>query len=102
MKKFISLPVNGYSLGERKSLLEKAIKEIESAGHIAVCPQREERLTRVADKTGGDLGSHITTLLKCDAIYLLPRWYESRVCCSEKQVAENYDKKILFTIPEKR
>lgn len=92
MKIYISLRLDGMSDNERELMLLRAITEVEASGHKAVYPQSENV---------EDLGEHIGLMLQCDAIYLLPKWYESRVCCSEKQVAENYDKKILFTIPEK-
>ena len=93
MKIYISLRPNGISYNERELMLLRAITEVESAGHKAVYPQSENAVQ--------DLAERISMMLQCDAIYLLPKWYESRVCCSEKQVAENYNKKILFTIPEK-
>ena len=93
MKIYISLRPNGMSNNERELMLLRTITEVEASGHKAVYPH---------DNAVGDLGRRISMMLQCDAIYLLPKWYESRVCCSEKQVAENYHKKILFTIPEKR
>ena len=92
MKIYISLRPNGMSNNERELMLLRAITEVESAGHKAVYPH---------ENAVQDLAERISMMLQCDAIYLLPKWYESRVCCSEKQVAENYHKKILFTIPEK-
>lgn len=74
-------------------MLLRAITEVEASGHKAVY---------LHENAVQDLAERISMMLQCDAIYLLPKWYESRVCCSEKQVAENYNKKILFTIPEKR
>lgn len=94
MKIYISIRATGISYNEREMMLLRAITEVEASGHKAVYPQ--------SDNAVGDLGERIGMMLQCDAIYLLPKWYESRVCCSEKQVAENYNKKILFTIPEKR
>ena len=92
MKIYISLRPNVMSNNERELMLLRAITEVESAGHKAVYPH---------ENAVQDLAKRISMMLQCDAIYLLPKWYESRVCCSEKQVAENYNKKILFTIPEK-
>ena len=92
MKIYISLRPNGMSNNERELMLLRAITEVESAGHKAVY---------LHENAVQDLAKRISMMLQCDAIYLLPKWYESRVCCSEKQVAENYNKKILFTIPEK-
>lgn len=93
MKIYISLRPNGMSNNERELMLLRAITEVDASGHKAVYPQSNNAVH--------DLGERISLMLQCDAIYLLPKWYESRVCCSEKQVAENYNKKILFTIPEK-
>lgn len=92
MKIYISLRPNGMSNNERELMLLRAITEVEASGYKAVYPH---------ENAVHDLGERISMMLQCDAIYLLPKWYESRVCCSEKQVAENYNKKILFTIPEK-
>ena len=93
MKIYISLRHNGMTNNERELMLLRAITEVEASGHKAVYPQSNNAVQ--------DLAERISMMLQCDAIYLLPKWYESRVCCSEKQVAENYNKKILFTIPEK-
>lgn len=93
MKIYISVRATGISCDEREAMLLRAITEVESAGHKAIYPQSGKVF---------DVGKRVSMMLEAQAIYLLPKWYEDRVCCSEKQVAENYDKKILFTIPEKR
>ena len=92
MKIYISLRPNGMNNNERELMLLRAITEVEASGYKAVYPH---------ENAVHDLAERISMMLQCDAIYLLPKWYESRVCCSEKQVAENYNKKILLTIPEK-
>ena len=93
MKIYISMPTSEVAPEARRQMLLRAITEVEASGHKAVYP---------SSRNAYDIGERINLMLKSDAIYLLPKWYENRVCCSEKQVAENYNKKILFTIPEKR
>ena len=94
MKRYIRMRATVVRYNEREMMLLRAITEVEASGHKAVYPQSNNAVQ--------DLAERISMMLQCDAIYLLPKWYENRVCCSEKQVAENYNKKILFTIPEKR
>lgn len=84
MKIYISVRTDGMNYNERELMLLRAITEVEASGHKAVYPQSEKAME--------DLGERIGMMLQCDAIYLLPKWYESRVCCIRILLRNRYNR----------
>ena len=95
MKKiYISLPITGHDLEERKAYAEKAaeqarkqvlvmypaVKEVETVTPFDVCPQ--------TDLTYADyIGRDITALCKCDMIGFCEGWIFSKGCRIERVVS---------------
>ena len=105
MKIYISGPISGYDLEERKQAFENARKEI-----LDFCERWDEKSggrTEVevfspphAYKEGMTYAQimryDIEQLLKCDLIVFLNGWQDSRGCKAEREVAKVCGIKILF------
>ena len=105
MKIYISGPISGYDLEERKQAFENARKEIldfcerwdeKSGGHTEVevfsPPHAYEKGMTYEEIMRYD----IEQLLKCDLIVFLTGWQDSRGCKAEREVAKVCGIKILF------
>lgn len=93
-KLYISLPITGYDLTERKEYAEKMKEkltpiflEYELVTPFEVCPNSEEPYPRL-------MGRCIEALLECDAAYFCPGWEKSKGCLAEFEVARIYGKGI--------
>lgn len=105
MKIYLSGPITGYDLEERKQAFENARKEI-----LDFCERRDEKSgghTEVevfspphAYKEGMTyeeiMRYDIEQLLKCDLIVFLNGWQDSRGCKAEREVAKVCGIKILL------
>lgn len=87
-KVYISLPITGYDLGERKQIAETIKAKFIEQGYEAITPFdvcTEERKTYAYY-----IGKDIEALLGCNYIYLAGDWKYSKGCCAEKCVADIY------------
>lgn len=93
MRIYVSLPITGYDLEERKERASELKRRLEREGHEAVTPFDLEW------EEGKDyahyMGRDIEELLRCDAVYFDRGWEKSKGCCLEYWAADIY-KKILL------
>lgn len=95
MKVYISLPISGYDIEERKAVANAAkqwLSEMETTGEV-ITP------FEVCDTPGLEyahcMGRDIEALLGCDLAVFLPGWRDSRGCCLEHHAAEIYNLAIM-------
>lgn len=86
-KVYISGPIAGYDIEERKLAFLKVQHELESLGYQAVNPFNNG----VADEEHWrvHMRADIRMLVDCDAIYLMPAWELSAGCKLELDVASS-------------
>ena len=88
MKAYISLPITGYDIEERKAVAEAARQFMKEAGAEAVTP------FDICDDPDLSyahcMGRDIETLLGCKLAVFLPDWHSSRGCRLEHNAAEIY------------
>ena len=98
MKKYyVSLPISGYDLTERKlcaicaekQIVERYPKPLQVITPFDVCPEPDKPYSYY-------MGKDIEALLECDAIYLCEGWQDSKGCMAEFAVAKIYDKEIIM------
>lgn len=93
MRIYVSLPITGYDLEERKARALVLKKRLERDGHEAVTPFDLDW------EEGKDyahyMGRDIEELLRCDAVYFDSGWEKSKGCWLEYWAAKIY-KKILL------
>ena len=105
MKIYISGPITGYNLDERRQTFDKARKEVEGWAErmnkfnhlhtqieIFSPPHAYEKGMTYEEIMRYD----IEQLLKCDLIVFLHGWQDSRGCKAEREVAKVCGIKILF------
>ena len=94
---YVSLPISGYDLDERKSEAERiksklnfcGLSIIEVVTPFDVCPEADKPYSYY-------MGKDIEALLECDAIYMCEGWQNSKGCMAEFEVARIYGKEIIF------
>ena len=98
MKKYyVSLPISGYDLDERKlcaiytekQIVNRFPKPLQVITPFIVCPDSDRPYSYY-------MGKDIEALLECDAIFLCEGWQNSKGCMAEFEVARIYNKQILF------
>lgn len=96
MKIYVSLPITGYHLAERK-LHAKTIKD-----YLLTQYKRSEVVTPfdICDEESRPysyyMGKDLETLLECDAVCFCSGWQSSQGCSLEYEAAKIYDKKMYF------
>lgn len=105
MKIYLSGPISGYDLEERKQAFENARKEIldfcerwdeKSGGHTEVEVFSPPHAYKEGMTYEEIMRYDIEQLLKCDLIVFLNGWQDSRGCKAEREVAKVCSIKILF------
>lgn len=97
MKIYISLPISGHDLRQVRQRADEAKAWVRRKGHDCITP---------FDVCPGPLpyaeamGRDIAALLKCDGIFLLAGWSDSRGCQLEWEAAKVYNKHIFHHITE--
>ena len=94
---YVSLPISGYDLDERKlcaicaekQIVERYSKPLQVITPFVVCPESDKPYSYY-------MGKDIEALLECDAIYLCDGWQNSKGCMAEFEVARIYGKEIIF------
>lgn len=82
---YLSLPISGCDLDERRATAERKKKELEGFGYEVVNPL--ENGLSVDAGTHAHMRRDIEMLLGCDAIYLMERFTHSAGCMTEFHVA---------------
>ena len=105
MKIYISGPITGYDLDERRQTFDKARKEIEkwvkrrnklSHSHTEVAIFSPPHAYKEGMTYAQIMRYDIEQLLTCDLIVFLTGWQDSRGCKAEREVAKVCGIKILF------
>lgn len=106
MKIYVSLPITGYSLSERKKRAKIIKEKIQKLGHEAVTPfdmcDDPSDHTDMSDKEfyAYCMGHCITGLLKCDAVYYDDNWHQSKGCRAESSIAQIYSIPCFYLISD--
>ena len=90
MKIYISGPISGYNIDERKAAFGKVQEHLFNKGYEPVNPFISEGKS-YSDYMRADL----KLLLDCDAIFLMNGWNHSKGCIAERNEAEICGMKII-------
>lgn len=93
MNIYISGPISGAPIDQRRREFEAAERQIEAAGHTPVSPLRNGLPPHSTYEQ--HLVADFAMLLGCDAILLLYGWRGSRGCRIEHSIASNMGKTIF-------
>ena len=98
MKKkiYISGPISGYELGERKEAFAKVKKLLELKGYEVVNPL--ENGLPPSSTTFQHMKRDIELLLECDEIYMMHKWTHSAGCKIEFEIATAIGLPVTFDI----
>ena len=99
MKIYISGPISGVSTEEYTKAFFNAETKLRELGHEPINPLLIPKPDNSAE-WNVCMGADIAELLLCDAIYLLPKWYESEGALLEKNIA-NYQSMKMFYYHDK-
>lgn len=94
---YVSLPISGYDLTERKlcalcaekDIVEKYPKPLQVITPFTVCPDSDKPYSYF-------MGKDIEALLECDIVYFCEGWQNSDGCMLEFAAAKIYKKEIRF------
>ena len=98
MKKYyVSLPISGYDLTERKlcaicaekQIVERYPKPLQVITPFVVCPESDKPYSYY-------MGKDIEALLECDIVCFCEGWQNSDGCMLEFAAAKIYKKEIRF------
>lgn len=97
-KIYLSLPISGYDINERRATAESKKRELESLGFEVVNP--------LDNGLPDDAGTHahmrrdFEMLLGCDAIFMMKDWLRSAGCKVEFDVATASGLDVYMGVPE--
>ena len=91
---YISGPISGHDIDERRKAFKEAAKLLESFGYEPVNPM-ENGLPAEAT-THQHMKRDFELLLSCDTIYMMRRWLHSAGCKVEFDVATACGMKVIF------
>ena len=91
MKIYISGPISGYNLNERKAAFGKVQEYLLNKGYKQPVNPFSSEVKSYSDYMRADL----KLLLDCDAIFLMNGWNHSKGCIAERNVAEICGMKII-------
>lgn len=85
MKAYISLPITGYDLGERRAYASRVEERLKSMGFTPVNPLR----TNLPEDSPVEAFYRLDArkLLNCDAVVFCEGWEASRGCKLEHEIA---------------
>lgn len=94
MKIYISLPITGHDIEqvEARCIFTAAI--LQKQGHTPISPLDLDH--RDPENYEAVIGTDITALLCCDAVYFCNGWETSKGCLLEYQAAKIYGKEIIL------
>lgn len=100
MRVYISGPISGYDLTERKIAFSRAVTKLNEDGHYCINPLEVKPCADMSCDSGQfarrQLGVHawtcymrhdIVAMMQCDAIAMLPGWMESKGAMIEYNLA---------------
>ena len=95
---YISLPITGYDLHERRDVARRQREKLMAEGWAVVDPLNQQ--DHIADEASwaDHMRYDLKLLLNCDAIYMMDGWHTSRGCATEYLVASDCGIEILGTI----
>ncbi len=91
---YLSLPISGYDIEERRATALKKKKELEAAGFTVILPL--ENGLPVDAGTYAHMKRDFELLLTCDAIYMMERWCHSKGCKVEFDLATAIGLDVYF------
>lgn len=94
MKIYISAPITGYDLQERKEFFAAMASLLRDLGQTPVNPMESIDVSNPPAHSEA-MRRDIAMLLDCDAILLLGEWWNSEGCVVEKMVAETCGIKVI-------
>lgn len=94
MRVYISGPISGHDINERRSCFAKVKDTLKASGHEVFNPL-ENGLPEKAS-TSEHMKTDIKALLNCDCIYMMERWNHSAGCQTEYLVAMAYGMPVWF------
>lgn len=98
MKVYISFPISGYDIEERRRFSDRVAEAIRLRGHEPLNP------LDVYAGTDPDYFDHICydlrAMLDCDAVLMLHGWEESRGCRLEYHAAKIYGLAVFTTFDQ--
>lgn len=97
-KVYISIPITGFDLEERKRTVNEIKKSFISDHYEAitpfdVCNEKDKPYSYY-------MGKDIEALLECSHIYLVDGWKKSKGCRAEKAIADIYGIKKIYAYEE--
>lgn len=96
-KIYVSLPISGYDLDERREAARRAVDALVANGY-----KRENIMNPMENGLPADAGTFahmrrdFEILLRCDAIIFLDRWNHSAGCLTELHVATAIGLEVYF------
>jgi len=93
-KIYLSAPISGYDIEERRETFRKKKEELEGLGWEVVSPM--ENGLPVDAGTHAHMKRDIELLLSCDAIYMMSRFVHSKGCKVEFDVATAIGLDVYF------
>lgn len=90
---YISGPISGYDLAERKDTFERAAKRFRMQGYLVSNPFN----SGVPEEASWQehMKADIAMLMQCDIIYMLSGWHTSRGATIERNLAEEVGIKVM-------
>ena len=100
---YISLPISGYDIEERKTEAEKAkFRAFRAFGFkrtidiVNVVTPFEINNHVDIDDYARQMGNDIEAILNCDAVYFCKGWQNSKGCAAEYEIARIYGKELYM------
>ena len=94
MKIYISLPITGHDIEEVEARCIFIAAILQEQGHTPISPLELDH--RDPEDYEAVIGTDISALLCCDAVYFCKDWESSRGCRLEYQAAKIYGKEIIL------
>lgn len=91
---YISGPISGYDLTERKEAFEKAAKRFRMQGYLVSNPFNSGIPAEASWQE--HMRADIAMLMQCDIIYMLSGWNTSRGATIERNLAEELGIKVML------
>lgn len=98
MKLYIAGKITGIDYDDAQMKFTEAEVDVEGLGHEPINPMKENGL----DGDGNEytwaeyMKRDIPHLLRCDGIYLLPCWVDSKGATFEKHIAETLGMEVIY------
>lgn len=94
MRIYLSGPISGHDLNERRQTFDAVQQTLEALGHTVFNPMRNGMPAEAS--TYQHMHRDITALLQCDAIFMMEGWLHSKGCKLEFDVATAIGIPVFF------